>query len=97
MKINITIMFITITSLFREVKLITTLIINITQHNNTKKSVIRHLLLGKCYLQHIHFEKKGPTPKTLKLYDYKRFFFFFFYLFRCPTSYERAQNTRLHR
>ena len=25
------------------------------------------------------------------------FFFFFFYLFRCPTSYERAQNTRLHR
>ena len=29
----------------------------------------------------------------------KRFFFFsfFFYLFRCPTSYERAQNTRLHR
>ena len=23
--------------------------------------------------------------------------FFFFYLFRCPTSYERAQNTRLHR
>ena len=25
------------------------------------------------------------------------FFFFFFYFFRCPTSYERAQNTRLHR
>ena len=24
-------------------------------------------------------------------------FFFFFYLFRCPTSYERAQNTGLHR
>ena len=27
----------------------------------------------------------------------KLFLFFFFYLFRCPTSYERAQNTRLHR
>ena len=25
------------------------------------------------------------------------FFHFFFYLVRCPTSYERAQNTRLHR
>ena len=24
-------------------------------------------------------------------------FLFFFYLFRCPTSYERAQNTGLHR
>ena len=24
-------------------------------------------------------------------------FVFFFYLVRCPTSYERAQNTRLHR
>ena len=25
------------------------------------------------------------------------FFFFFLYFFRCPTSYELAQNTRLHR
>ena len=25
------------------------------------------------------------------------FLFFSFYLFRCPTSYERAHNTRLHR
>ena len=24
-------------------------------------------------------------------------YFFSFSLFRCPTSYERAQNTRLHR
>ena len=29
--------------------------------------------------------------------QYTYFFLFFFYLFRCPTSYERAQNTRLHR
>ena len=29
----------------------------------------------------------------------KAFFFFFFFsiCFRCPTSYERAKNTRLHR
>ena len=69
-------MFITITSLFREVKLITTLIINITQHNTTKV-VIRHLPLGQCYLRNIHFEKKNgciPTPKTLKLYDYQCFY-----------------------
>ena len=67
-------MFIIITSLFREVKLITTLIINnATEYN---KSVIRHLLLGQCYLRHIHFGKKGciPTPTTLKLYDYKCFY-----------------------
>ena len=25
------------------------------------------------------------------------FYFYFFYLVICPTSYERAQNTRLHR
>ena len=50
-------MFITITSLFREVKLITTLIINITQHKYNK-SVIPHLLLGQCYLRQIHFERK---------------------------------------
>ena len=49
-------MFITITSLFREVKLITTLIINITQHNKTK--VLFVIYLGQCYLRHIRFEKQ---------------------------------------
>ena len=76
-------MFITITSLFREV---TTLIINITQHNTTK---IHHLLLGQyilasygIYLKLVS-SLKGciPTPKTLsslklklKLYDCKCFY-----------------------
>ena len=64
-------MFIIITSLFREVKLITTLIINITQHNTTKV-----LFVIIYYLRHIHFVKKRciPTPKKLKLYNYKCFY-----------------------
>ena len=40
-------MFITITNLFREVKLITTLIINITQHNTTKVTFVTFILEKK--------------------------------------------------
>ena len=39
----------------------------------------------------------GVTTPLLDTIIFFFFFFFFFYLFRCPTSYERAQNTRLHR
>ena len=69
-------MFIEITSLFREVKLIANNLNNhnITQQNTTK---VLYVDLLQCYLLHIILkEKKGciPTPKTLKLYDYKCFY-----------------------
>ena len=69
-------MFIEITSLFREVKLITTLIINITQHNTTKVLFVIYLKGNVTFVSFILKEKKGciPTPKTLKLYDYKCFY-----------------------
>ena len=71
-------LIITITSLFREVKVITTtttLIINIKQQNTTKvllSSTSRAMLPSS----HSFSKNKGciPTPKTLKLYDYKCFY-----------------------
>ena len=38
------------------------------QYNTTEynKSVIRHLLLGQCYLRHIHFEKTKGVSQPLK-------------------------------
>ena len=38
-------------------------------------------------------------PYIVMSYPYivMSYYFFSFYLFRCPTSYGRAQNTRLHR
>ena len=63
-------MFITITSLFREVKLI------ITQHNTTKVLFVIYIQGNVTFVTFI-LEKKEeciPTPKTLKLYDYKCFY-----------------------
>ena len=65
-------MFITITSLFREVKLITTLIINITQHI----IFVIYFQGNVTFVTFILKKKEGciPTPETLKLYDYKCFY-----------------------
>ena len=43
------------------------------------------------------FAKFVYNKLVVREFNQRDDFFFFFYLFRCPTSYERAQNTRLHR
>ena len=52
-----------------------------------------------CELKYFNFfEKLRMNIKVINLTDCGAGFFrFFFYLVTCPTSYERAQNTRLHR
>ena len=69
-------MFIAITSLFCEVKLITCLIINITQHNTTKVLFVIYFQGNFTFVTFILKKKEGciPTPETLKLYDYKCFY-----------------------
>ena len=54
-------MFITITSLFREVKLITTLIINITQHNTTKVLFVIYFQGNVTFVTVILKKKKGVS------------------------------------
>ena len=69
-------MFITITILFREVKLITCLITNITQHNTTKVLFVIYFQGNVTFVTFILKKKEGciPTPETLKFYDYKCFY-----------------------
>ena len=78
-------MFITITSLFREAKLITILIINIIQqqkcYSSSTSRAMYHSFLWDLSPLNLASSLKGciPTPKPLsslklKLYDYKCFY-----------------------
>ena len=76
---------------------------NIYQCKNTSKMFKQFNKLfddgirNRQWLDHVYDIIATIELTFLWAWTKKKFFFSFFYLFRCPTSYERAQNTRLHR